>query len=82
MSKLELILLGRFECLLPSGQRVSLAMRKAEALLAFLALAPGLRHPRERLVHDCDGRDDAACSPHKDQQNESGYCETSPAGCF
>ena len=51
MSKLELILLGRFECLLPSGQRVTLAMRKAEALLAFLALAPGLRHPRERLVN-------------------------------
>jgi TolB-like protein/Tfp pilus assembly protein PilF/DNA-binding winged helix-turn-helix (wHTH) protein len=51
MSKLELILLGRFECLLSSGTRVGLAMRKAEVLLAFLALTPGLRHPRERLIN-------------------------------
>jgi len=51
MSKLELILLGRFECLLSTGKRVTLAMRKAEALLAFLALSPGLRHPRERLIN-------------------------------
>ena len=51
MSKLELILLGRFECLLSSGQRISLSMRKAEVLLAFLALSPGLRHPRERLIN-------------------------------
>ncbi len=26
-------------------------MRKAEVLLAYLALAPGLRHPRERLIN-------------------------------
>ncbi|MDH3448188.1 MAG: tetratricopeptide repeat protein [Gammaproteobacteria bacterium] len=51
MSKLQLILLGRFECLLPSGERISLSMRKAEVLLAYLALAPGLRHPRERLIN-------------------------------
>ncbi len=51
MSKLQLILLGRFDCLLATGTRISLAMRKAEALLAFLALAPGLRHPRERLIN-------------------------------
>ncbi len=51
MSKLELILLGRFECLLPTGTRISLPMRKAEVLLAFLALSPGLRHPRERLIN-------------------------------
>jgi DNA-binding SARP family transcriptional activator len=51
MSKLELILLGRFECLLPSGTRISLSMRKAEVLLAYLALTPGLRHPRERLIN-------------------------------
>ncbi|MDH3535626.1 MAG: hypothetical protein OER87_07765 [Gammaproteobacteria bacterium] len=51
MSKLQLILLGRFECLLSSGTRISLSMRKAEVLLAFLALAPGLRHPRERLIN-------------------------------
>ncbi len=51
MSKLELILLGQFECLLPSGMRVSLSMRKGEVLLAYLALTPGLRHPRERLIN-------------------------------
>jgi TolB-like protein/DNA-binding SARP family transcriptional activator len=51
MSKLELVLLGRFECLLSSGKQVTLAMRKAEVLLAFLALSPGLRHPRERLIN-------------------------------
>ncbi len=51
MSKLKLILLGQFECLLSSGERISLAMRKAEVLLAYLALAPGIRHPRERLIN-------------------------------
>ena len=51
MSKLQLILLGRFECLLSSGTRISLSMRKAEVLLAYLALTPGLRHPRERLIN-------------------------------
>lgn len=51
MSKLQLLLLGHFDCLLFSGQRISLSMRKAEVLLAFLALAPGIRHPRERLVN-------------------------------
>ncbi len=51
MSKLELILLGRFECLLSSDSRITLSMRKAEVLLAYLALTPGLRHPRERLIN-------------------------------
>jgi TolB-like protein len=51
VSKLQLILLGQFECLLSSGQRISLSMRKAEVLLAYLALAPGIRHPRERLIN-------------------------------
>ena len=51
MSKLEFILLGRFECLHSSGNRISLSMRKAEVLLAYLALTPGLRHPRERLIN-------------------------------
>ena len=51
MSKLQLILLGHFDCLLSSGERISLAMRKAEVLLAYLALAPGIRHPRERLIN-------------------------------
>jgi len=51
MSKLELLLLGHFECLLPSGKPARLSMRKAEVLLAFLALTPGIRHPRERLIN-------------------------------
>jgi len=51
VSKLQLILLGHFDCLLPSGKRISLSMRKAEVLLAYLALAPGIRHPRERLLN-------------------------------
>jgi DNA-binding SARP family transcriptional activator len=51
VSKLQLILLGHFECLLSSGERLSLSMRKAEVLLAYLALAPGIRHPRERLIN-------------------------------
>ena len=51
MSKLQLLLMGHFECLLPSGEPVSLSMRKAEVLLAYLALAPGIRHPRERLIN-------------------------------
>ncbi len=51
MSKLQLILLGHFDCLLSSGERISFSMRKAEVLLAYLALAPGIRHPRERLIN-------------------------------
>jgi TolB-like protein/Tfp pilus assembly protein PilF len=51
MSKLELLLLGHFECLLPSGEPATLPMRKAEVLLAYLALAPDIRHPRERLIN-------------------------------
>ncbi|HUV21362.1 MAG TPA: tetratricopeptide repeat protein [Gammaproteobacteria bacterium] len=51
MSKIQLLLLGHFECLLPSGKPVTLSMRKAEVLLAYLALAPGIRHPRERLIN-------------------------------
>jgi len=51
VSKLQLILLGHFDCLLSSGERISLSMRKAEVLLAYLALAPGIRHPRDRLLN-------------------------------
>ncbi len=36
MSKLQFILLGRFECLLPSGERILLSMRKAEAHISAL----------------------------------------------
>ena len=51
MSVLTLKLLGQMECSLPSGAPLSLSTRKSEVLLAYLALTPGLRHPRERLVN-------------------------------
>jgi TolB-like protein/DNA-binding SARP family transcriptional activator/lipoprotein NlpI len=51
MSVLKLKLLGQMECSLPSGAPLSLSTRKADVLLAYLALTPGLRHPRERLVN-------------------------------
>ncbi|MDJ0778075.1 MAG: BTAD domain-containing putative transcriptional regulator [Gammaproteobacteria bacterium] len=51
MRALQLKLLGQFECSLSGDDRIPLSTRKAEVLLAFLALAPGLRHPRERLVN-------------------------------
>ena len=48
---LKLKLLGQIECRLPSDSRLMLPTRKAEVLLAYLALAPGIRHPRERLIN-------------------------------
>src|SRR5215467_6054070 len=49
MSEVSLILFGGFEALLPSGQRVRLAARKAQALLAYCALRPG-SHLRQALA--------------------------------
>ena len=51
MPVLKLKLLGQMECRLPSGAPLSLTTRKADVLLAYLVLTPGLRHPRERLVN-------------------------------
>ncbi len=51
MRPLQLNLLGQFECSLGNDERISLPTRKIEVLLAYLALAPRLRHPRERLVN-------------------------------
>lgn len=45
-----LAVLGGCEAQLPSGRPVALPTRKAQALLAYLALVPGQAHPRERLV--------------------------------
>ncbi|MDH3688149.1 MAG: tetratricopeptide repeat protein [Gammaproteobacteria bacterium] len=50
MGLLRLNLLGRFEARLPSGEVRALPTRKAEALLAYLALAPDKPHSRERLT--------------------------------
>ncbi len=40
MGRLDVRLLGGFEARFDTGQKVSLPTRKAEALLAYLALAP------------------------------------------
>jgi len=51
MPVLRLKLLGQAEYRLPSGASLRLSTRKSEVLLAYLALAPGIRHPRERLIN-------------------------------
>lgn len=51
MELIQLNLLGRFEARLPSGEVRPLPTRKAEALLAYLALSPDKPHSRERLAH-------------------------------
>jgi len=51
MPVFKLKLLGQIEYRLPSGASLSLSTRKSEVLLAYLALAPGIRHPRDRLIN-------------------------------
>ncbi len=51
MRPLQLNLLGQFDCSLGDDERLALPTRKIEVLLAYLALVPGLRHPRERLIN-------------------------------
>ena len=51
MAALNLKLLGQMECQWSSNSRLTLPTRKAEVLLAYLALAPGVRHSRERLIN-------------------------------
>ena len=46
---LEIHLFGRFEILL-DGQALEIPSRPAQALLAYLALHPGIAHRRERLA--------------------------------
>ncbi len=49
MTRLELKVLGGFHASLEgSGAPLTLPTRKAQALLAYLALSPGQRHPREK----------------------------------
>lgn len=47
---LRLNLLGGFEVRLASGPVVTLPTRKAQALLAYLAVRPGRTHPRDKLA--------------------------------
>ena len=50
MAALRLALLGTFEARLDAGSAVSFGRKKAEALLAYLALHPGQRQPRDKLA--------------------------------
>jgi DNA-binding SARP family transcriptional activator len=49
MSQLRLITLGRFEANTALGEALLLPTRKAEVLLAYLALTLGQSQPRDRL---------------------------------
>ncbi|HEY2994422.1 MAG TPA: BREX system ATP-binding domain-containing protein [Methylomirabilota bacterium] len=50
MAKLGLTLLGGFQARLDTGEAFGLPTRKAQALLAYLALPPGQAHPRDKLA--------------------------------
>src|SRR5262245_26755083 len=50
MTRLHLRLLGGFRAHLDSGSVVRVPTRKAEALLAYLALPLGQAHPRDKLA--------------------------------
>jgi DNA-binding SARP family transcriptional activator/tetratricopeptide (TPR) repeat protein len=49
-SGLSLSLLGGFQVRLGSGGPLTLSNSKGQALLAYLAVAPGRRHPRDKLA--------------------------------
>ena len=50
MPRLSLTLLGGFEAALGPERPVAIPSRKAQALLAFLALPAGRRHARDSLA--------------------------------
>src|SRR5688572_13110017 len=50
MARLTLTLFGGFRARLDSGAALTLPTRKAQALLAYLAVPPGLAHPRDKLA--------------------------------
>ncbi len=50
MAQVQLRLLGGLQIQVPSGHTVALPARKAQALLAYLALHPGQTHPRDKLA--------------------------------
>ena len=50
MARLALTPLGGFEGRLDEGRPLLLSVRKAWALLAYLALPPGRAHPRDKLA--------------------------------
>src|SRR5436190_4459788 len=50
MDRLILTLLGGFQARREGGEPIDLPGRKAQALLAFLAMPPGVAHPRDKLA--------------------------------
>jgi DNA-binding SARP family transcriptional activator len=50
MRRLSVSLLGGFQVRLDSGPALALPTRKAQALLAYLAVPPGQAHPRDKLA--------------------------------
>jgi DNA-binding SARP family transcriptional activator/tetratricopeptide (TPR) repeat protein len=50
MARLSLTLLGGFRARLDSDAPLALPTRKAQALLAYLAMPPGVAHPRDKLA--------------------------------
>jgi DNA-binding SARP family transcriptional activator/KaiC/GvpD/RAD55 family RecA-like ATPase len=50
MTRLSLAIFGGFQARLESGKTLALTMKKAQALLAYLALPPGQAHPRDKLA--------------------------------
>jgi len=50
MARLSLMLLGGFQARLDPGPALALPTRKAQALLAYLALPLGGAHPRDKLA--------------------------------
>ncbi len=50
MGPLQLTLLGRFQARTAAGQPLEIATKKAQALLAYLALQPGTATARDKLA--------------------------------
>ena len=50
MALLQLVLLGGFQARSPTGAAIAIPVKKAKALLAYLALHPGQLHPRDKLA--------------------------------
>lgn len=50
MAILQLVLLGGFQARSPTGAAIAIPVKKAKALLAYLALHPGQSHPRDKLA--------------------------------
>lgn len=50
MSRVTVALLGGFRVQMGSGDPLSVPTKKAQALLAYLAIRPGQAHPRDKLA--------------------------------